>query len=294
MIGASLSLGVLTQNPACEADKRLLDEYGGIKALLSAFGALGVCTIELRSVQAYTDAGMLADCAHAVLDAGLSMSIHAALDDLPAEVFFQNLSPVLEMLPKEHPILPLVVHSMKTGDEMRDRADTVRLLSAWGRFAEKSHLPVRLALENNRIHESGRSIVDCGGVISTVREVALDNVGVCFDFGHQYSNFVRYPKCTPCLPDDDFLRAAIHTHIHALTHTTHYPLTAGELPLEVYIQNLRRCGYRGVYNLELECGRFWQEVDPRAAFEGSIDALKGCLERIEKAQAGRVIPQMMC
>lgn len=283
MIGTSLPLGVLTQNPVCEADKRLLDDYGGIKALLSAFRALGVRSIELRSVKAHADAKALADCAHAVLDAGLHMTIHAALDDLPAEVFFENLRPALELLPADHPVVPLTVHSMKTGDEMRDRAATVRLLSAWGRFAAERCFPVRLALENNRIHESGLSIVDCGGVISTVREVGLENVGVCFDFGHLYSNFVSYPECTPYLPDDAFLRAAIHTHIHALAHTTHYPLTAGKLPLEAYIQNLKRCGYRGVYNLELECGRFWQEVDPRAAFEGSIAALQSCLECVEEA-----------
>ena len=75
------------------------------------------------------------------------------------------------------------------------------------------------------------------------------------------------------------MRAAIHTHIHALAHTTHYPLTAGKLPLEEYIGQLNRCGYRGIYNLELECGRFWQRVDPREAFEGSVAALKGCLAR---------------
>ena len=279
MIGTSLPLGVLTQNPACEADKRLLDDYGGIRAMLAAFREMGVGAVELRSVKAHADAETLAACARAVLDADLAVTIHAALDELPAEAFFENLRPALELLPEGHPIVPLTVHSMKTGDEMRDRAATVRLLSAWGRFAARRRLPVKLALENNRIHRSGLSIVDCDGVISTVREVGLENVGVCFDFGHLYSNFVSYPECTPYLPGDDFLRAAIHTHIHALAHTTHYPLTAGKLPLEEYIGQLNRCGYRGIYNLELECGRFWQEVDPREAFEGSVAALKGCLAR---------------
>ena len=75
MIGTSLPLGVLTQNPACEADKRLLDDYGGIRALLAAFREMGVGAVELRSVKAHADAETLAACARAVLDAGLSMTI---------------------------------------------------------------------------------------------------------------------------------------------------------------------------------------------------------------------------
>ena len=70
MIGTSLPLGVLTQNPACEADKRLLDDYGGIRALLTAFREMDVGAVELRSVKAHADAETLAACARAVLDAG--------------------------------------------------------------------------------------------------------------------------------------------------------------------------------------------------------------------------------
>ena len=84
MIGTSLPLGVLTQNPACEADKRLLDDYGGIRALLAAFREMGVGAVELRSVKAHADAETLAACARAVLDADLAVTIHAALDELPA------------------------------------------------------------------------------------------------------------------------------------------------------------------------------------------------------------------
>ena len=41
MIGTSLALGILTGNPATEADKALLDAAGGPKALLERFRALG-------------------------------------------------------------------------------------------------------------------------------------------------------------------------------------------------------------------------------------------------------------
>lgn len=277
MIGTSLPLGVLAQEPNCEADALLLKQYGGIRALLAAFRALGVGAIELRSVQAHADAQLLSVCAQTVLDAGLALTVHAALDDMPADMFFENLYPALEKLPRGHYVVPLTLHSIHTGHEMQDRAATVRLLTAWSRFAQDKALPVCLALENNRIHRSGRSLVDCSGVMDSVRAVGSECVGVCFDFGHLYSNYVNYPECTPFLPDDDFLRAAVHTHIHALTHTTHYPLNTGRLPLEEYISVLRRCGYSGIYNLELEGNRFWREIDPRTAFEASITALRDSL-----------------
>lgn len=281
MIGTSLPLGVLTDSPVCEADKCLLDSYGGCKNLLAAFRKMGVESVELRSVRTDTAGALLAKCVSAVLGSGLNVTIHATLADVSAEAFFKSLSPATKLLPEGHPVVPLTLHSAKSGDELRDRAATIRILKRWGRYALDRNLPVIFALENNRIHSSGLSIVDCDGVISTVREVGLENVGTCFDFGHLYSNFTSYPECTPFLPSEPFVQAAVHTHIHGLAHTTHYPLTDDNLPLEEYIIQLQKAGYRGIYNLELESGRFWQAVEPRRAFETSIERLKGCLAALE-------------
>jgi len=284
MIGTSLPLGVLTDNPNQPADKSLLDSYAGSRALLRAFRSLGVEAIELRAVRPDTPADVTAACARAVLDAGLRLTIHATLAELSAEAFFAALRPALDLLPADHPVVPVTVHSARTGSETLDRAATIRLLRLWAGYAAKRRLNVALALENNRIRAGGLSIVDCGGVLSTVREVGLPNVGICFDLGHLYSNFLTYPACTPFLPPDEFLRAAVQTHIHGVAGITHYPLLEGSLPLEDYLRHLRAAGYRGVYNLELESGRFWRAVDPRAGFELSIDRLKNCLSRLEAAK----------
>ena len=48
---------------------------------------------------------------------------------------------------------------------------------------------------------------------------------------------------------------------------------------------LRAAGYRGIYNLELESGRFWREVEPRDGFELSIDKLKRTLAELEEEGA---------
>ena len=216
-----------------------------------------------------------------MLDEGLALTIHATLAEMSAEAFFAYLSPALDLLPKDHATVPLTVHSARTGSETLDRAATVRLLRAWADYAEKKQLNIALALENNRIHASGLSIVDCDGVNSTVREVNRKNVGTCFDFGHLYSNFLTYPECTPFLPPEGFLRAAVQTHIHGVVGITHYPLLDDSLPLEDYLRHLRAAGYKGIYNLELESGRFWRVIDPRDGFELSVARLRECLEKLE-------------
>ena len=285
MIGTSLPLGVLTDNPNQEADKRLLDAYGGSRALLAAFRELGVGAIELRALRPDTPREVTETCARAVLDAGLCLTIHATLAELSAEAFFAAAMPALALLPRAHPTVPLTVHSARSGSETLDRAATIRLLRLWADYAEARRLNVVLALENNRIHASGLSIVECGGVYSTVREVNRPNVGTCFDFGHLYSNFLTYPECTPFLPPDGFLRRAVQTHIHGVKGITHYPLLEDSLPLEDYLRHLRAAGYRGVYNLELESGRFWREIEPREGFELSIRRLRSCLKKLEEAGA---------
>ena len=281
MIGTSLSLGVLTDNPNQEADKRLLDAYGGSRGVLRGLRNVGVGAIELRSLRPETPKDVTVACARAVLDEGLALTIHATLAEMNAEAFFAYLSPALDLLPKDHATVPLTVHSARTGSETLDRAATVRLLRAWADYAEKKQLNIALALENNRIHASGLSIVDCDGVNSTVREVNRKNVGTCFDFGHLYSNFLTYPECTPFLPPEGFLRAAVQTHIHGVVGITHYPLLDDSLPLEDYLRHLRAAGYKGIYNLELESGRFWRVIDPRDGFELSVARLRECLEKLE-------------
>ncbi|MBO4886653.1 MAG: sugar phosphate isomerase/epimerase, partial [Clostridia bacterium] len=254
-------------------------------ALLRGLREAGVGAIELRALRPDTPRAVTAACASAVLEAGLCLTIHATLAELSAKAFFAALSPALELLPADHPAVPITVHSARTGSETLDRAATVRLLRLWADDAAQRGRNVVLALENNRIHTSGLSIMDCDGVISTVREVNRPNVGTCFDFGHLYSNFLVYPECTPFLPPEDFLRAAVQTHIHGVTGITHYPLLEDNLPLEDYLRHLKAAGYRGIYNLELESGRFWRDIEPREGFELSVKRLKECLAKLEGEEA---------
>ena len=280
MIGTSLPLGVLTGNPQTDADQALLDAYGGRKALLAGLRALGVGSIELRSVRPDTPGSAAAACAAEILDAGLGLTIHATLTDTDARSFFAPLRPALKLVPPSPGPMPVTVHSLRTGSEPLDQAGTVRALRRFADYAAAEGLNVTLALENNRIHRSGLSIMDCCGVAATVRETARPGVGVCFDLGHLYSNFLTWPECTPFMPPEDFLRAEVHTHIHGVSLITHWPLTGDNLPLEDYLSALIGAGYQGIYNIELECGRFWREIPPREGFEMTVGALKACLTRL--------------
>ena len=280
IIGTSLPPSVLRDAPVTEADKMLLDAYGGHMALLRGIGNMGVGAIELRSIRPDTPEAVTAACAADVLNSGLKLTVHATLTDTTAEGFFAPLRPALKLIPREHGPTPLTVHSLRTGSEPLDQANTVRMLKLLADYAADRGWPVILALENNRIHRSGLSIMDCHGVEATVREADRPNVGVCFDFGHLYSNFLTYPECTPFLPSEGFFRRVAHTHIHGVEHTTHYPLRDGNLPLRDYLARLLAVGYAGLFNLELECGRYWRDVAPREGYEMSVQALRACLTEL--------------
>ena len=286
MIGISLPPGALMDSPQTDADKALLDQYGGAEKLLCGLKAQGAGAIELRSVRPDTPAAVTAACADKILSAGLGLTIHATLTDTDAAGFFAPLRPALRLAPPTPRPIPLTVHSLRTGSEPLDQAATVRRLRQIADRAADEGLNVVLALENNRIHRSGLSIMDTLGVAATVREAARTGVGACFDLGHLYSNFLTWPECTPFMPAEEFLRATVHTHIHGVMRITHCPLTEDSLPLEDYLGALIRAGYNGIYNLELECGRFWREIPPREGFEMSIRALKACLGKLGVKQEG--------
>jgi sugar phosphate isomerase/epimerase len=139
-------------------------------------------------------------------------------------------------------------------------------------------MPVLFALENNRVHSNESSIVTCEGVLSIVEEINLPNVGICWDFGHTYSNYVNFPEVAELTYPEPFIKRVVHTHIHAYEGRTHFPFMGkAALPLDQYCNQLVQVEYKGIYNLELDIERFYKVYSPRQAFEASILALRRCL-----------------
>ena len=241
---------------------------GETDRVLSALRAHGVGSIELRTVLLRHDPEEVLRVANRLWDAGFRISVHVkahSREDAVREVF-SPVARVLEALRQER--LCLVLHPVVGGN-----AAMLRELAA---HRDAMGYPVTLALENNRLLPDGRAGDSAALVYEAVCQANLPDVGICFDMGHYvYHQKKHFPAEPVTLPEKDFFRRVVHTHIHALKGlNTHFPLCSPyELPLKEILEELSR-GYLGVYNLELEASRFATEVeDLFGAFTASVDAL---------------------
>lgn len=275
MVGVSLAPQMLLGQPGC----RLTEECGGTAGLLRLLRGLGCTHVELRCTTASEDAAQLLTCAQAVWDAGLAVTLHWAPPP-QVEAFAlasAPLLPLLEQAKQRQPYVTVTLHAYTGGDDAEKSAAPQRtncLLRLWE--ADARRYGFRLALELSRDKKNGDPAVSCEGVLAMLEGTDPETTGICWDFGHFYSN----TRDAAVLPPDAFLERVLHTHIHALENgTTHFPITAAaELPLDAYVQALTGAEYAGVYNLELEFARY-PERAPRFALRESVVALKGALYR---------------
>ena len=199
------------------------------------------------------------------------MTVHSALTDEAPEAFWNRLVPVM----KEQSGLTITVHSVK------DRETTLTLLRRMAEYGLAHHPDARLALENNRtVKGDNVSLVECGGVLETVKDAGLSNIGVCWDFGHLYWDHLTHPALVEdMMPPQGYTACAIHTHIHSVAcNRTHFPLSVGVLPLAEYIHALKQTGYQGVYNFEPAVERWSEDTDVPGEFLRSIEILKKAVE----------------
>ncbi len=241
---------------------------GEVDGVLDALRAHGVGSIELRTVFLRHDPEEVLRVANRLWDRGFQISVHVKAHSREGAVqeVFSPVARVLQELRQER--LCLVLHPV-----LGDNAEMLRELAA---HRDAMGYPVTLALENNRLLPD-RSEGDCAALVyDAVCQANLPDVGICFDMGHYAYYRKKHFSADPvALPEKDFFRRVVHTHIHALKGlNTHFPLCSPyELPLKEILEELSR-GYLGVYNLELEASRFATEVeDLFGAFTASVDAL---------------------
>ena len=268
MIGVSLSLPVLTGKPADEAEKELLNETKSTNAFLCFLRDHGAGSIELRPVQPDTEPSVTKQCIRAIAKAGLTCTVHGLLSDKNAEAFFLPILPAFSCC-GDSPLV-ITVHSLAT------REATAEKLIEYHKYAEKHDLSCAFALENNRIKLHSSFINTAEGVAQTVAELPF--MGTCFDFGHRMSDLTNYPEQTTLMPCEDFLKRAIHTHIHGYGERTHYPLDGHNVPLHEYVTALKNAGYAGRYNLELEPGRYFGKYNILSSYRMSLETLAGELK----------------
>lgn len=270
-IGVSLPPVLLCGQAVSEAQKTLLNAFSGVDGWLEQVRRAGAEYIELRSVKRHTGRDAVRGAAQRAKMHGFRLTVHGELSDEAPEAFWERFEPVLN----GQETLVITVHSVC------DRATTLELLRRMGGYGNRHFPGARLALENNRsVKGDNIDLVECGGVLETVRESGLSNAGVCWDFGHLYWDHLNHPaRIADSMPPDEYIRRTIHTHIHSVVGgRTHFPLTQGVLPLDEYVRALKNAGYQGVYNFEPEMERWAEDTDIPGEFLRSIHILKQAAE----------------
>ncbi len=276
MTGVSLDPRMIAGHSPDGCPYRLIGECGSVQTLLRSLRALGVTHIEFRGPATQEE---LLTAADNVWAAGLAVTLHGALPEkaLPFAEACPEFLPLLQAAGMRQESVMITVHSLITGDDAEKQpasVETNRVLRLWSTEAERYGF--RLALELNRDKKNGDPSVTCDGVLEMLEGTDPAFVGICFDFGHYYSN----TKNDAEIPPAAFLSRVFHTHIHALENgRTHYPFgPQAALPLDAYVQALVRSSYSGVYNLELDFVRYPDRL-PRKCLRDSLVALKGALYR---------------
>ncbi len=259
MIGASFSLDALRGEDAA---------FGDSEIFLKKLKEHGVESIEIRPVPIDCPADEAARIVNKIWDLGLKVTLHADVDSLESAVddVFLPLEKIFSQ--NRQGRIVIIVHPIV--------GDNAAMLGVLSDYICDNNLPAVIALENNRLMPDG-SVGDCTEVVlDAVTRANRDNVGICFDTGHYYNYVMRNRAETPeMLPDKEFMRRVIHTHIHALRgYTPHFPIGKHSLPLENYLSALP-VDFDGVYNLEIDHYRLVRDgLDPLAELIESVNYLK--------------------
>lgn len=235
------------------------------KDLLEQLKRKNVRSIELRTVRAHHKAEEIHAIARMLWKKGFLISIHGAANSVETAVEDVFL-PLQNLLSKPcQKSITVTIHPQI--------GDNGKMLTALADHISANSLPVKIALENNRLLPGGAE-GDCAEyVFGIVKKLHRPEVGICFDFGHYiYYRTKNRPTEPELLPSEEFFREVIHTHIHGLSGLkTHFPLNGENMPLKEIFQKLA-CGYFGICNLELDFPRF--DIDPKDALMTSLDVLE--------------------
>ncbi len=241
--------------------------------------SLGADSIELRGANMNTSSGDIHMAARRAWAAGFETTAHSHLPPAPEEKSFDEIYPELKLFLRELKLAGkstvLTLHSYVSDFKALPRlfSETVKTLKLLGKSIEDEKLPVKIALELNRQKDKNDPGASYSMLLDMLAAADSDNIGLCWDFGHSYSNALN--GFLDRIPPDDFLKKVIHTHVHDLgpQQKTHWPLVQGKIPLSEFVNALEGAGYSGVYNLELSLERFSGEENPAGLIEDSIRIL---------------------
>jgi len=282
-IGFSIPVRLLLGEIGDGTVDMLEEVFGSTEAALETMRDWGVTHVELRNLTADTSADELAGACAVLEKAGMGVTMHATTpgEPLRLEDAFPALVPWLERaVPREPVVITFHASRGEPGTEAECERRTAAILAQLAEDVATGGLPVRLALENNRAGDLADPGASCAGVADMLCRLDSEIVGACWDFGHLWGNLDAETERGE--PPDDFLERVIHAHVHDFDDTTHQPLTRGNVPVARWAGFLERRDYNGIYDLELNTGRY--EDDIRSSFEQSVRILR---EAVTQARGGR-------
>lgn len=276
LIGMSLPFRYLTGESLTVFDTIM----GPVDTGLALIKSRGVQSVEIRAIGPRTDAQSVFLAASRLWDAGLEFTIHGDLPTYPAQSPFETAFPSLNLLTSKikdrGQSMTIALHAYASQTIPNDElsAQTVTTLKTLTTLCQQQDLPYKFALELNRSKSGIDPSTTYQGVETMHDQINHPAIGICWDFGHGYSNFTN--GLIERDPPVSFLKSVRHTHIHDLAENgkTHWPLTEQRLCLQTYVDLLKSVNYPGVWNLELDPPRYANEPNVKERILQSIDLLR--------------------
>ncbi|MBA7551603.1 hypothetical protein ES705_44151 [subsurface metagenome] len=242
--------------------------------------------IELSNFSTLASTEHIVSAVRKIWKHGLKVSLHPSL---PLDVHGKSLTGIYpwlnDLLPEintNQDELMLNIHALAAieGDEEQLRKDTIRNLTYINELILKNTYPLKIAVELNRSKGEVDPCTTYEGVMDICKQVNSPCLGIGWDFGHTYANYQN--NLILRVPKENFIEKIIHTHIYDISPEgkTHWPLTMSVVPLEEYLELLKRVNYNGIYMLELQPGRFSEYGNLKELIFSSIDVLKTAIKKI--------------
>lgn len=291
-IGMSIKHIALRESIPYKEKQVYLAGFPSLEAYIDFLQSLGVSSIEVRIYHQTSSFEDYQAALSMIQRKGLHITLHGELSNTVVashiDADYPSLPPILNQL--NQPIVMPIHASQGVSDDVDFSARTANILQTWGNELHERKHQLQFALENNRV----KKVIDPGntiqGVLTIIENLNREDVGICWDMGHYYSNVLNGKEIAPPQFETDsllntFCKHVVHTHIHGINEeqTTHFPIRSEQdLPLQSFVQLLEQKHYKGIYNLELSLERWSEKDDPKQLIAETIQYLQDVITTARK------------
>lgn len=285
-IGFSLFTDIILEKSGSKRYAEWPDTFTEINSIFRYLKEEGVSHIEIKLPGTLSESDIY-NVLGKVTEAGFGYTFHAPGGFVfPDE--FENYITLLEQIVKisnSHfdQKATIIFHGLSSSTNTREdllrrnRIFVTRLHQVLAKYDVLLAFEILRDSDDNGKLRTGTSYQE---VIDLISPFPNGNIGVCWDFGHGYSQSKR--GIHEEIPPAEFLKLVRHTHVHDYKNkVTHLPLGQGQVPYQIYIQRLVDADFSGIFNLELNPGRIKDPENFQSYIIQSIRLLKRTLTNIE-------------